>query len=589
MLHKKLILIWLLAAMTGPPVAAQKLPQPACLGPIGVRDLVKLNPQLTGATVLIGMVELCQPTTADDPGFAFLPDFSHPAFNREGAPELYFYENPHRPARTSAHASMIAGILTGNDQNGKCEDLGPFYYLGAVPQAGLNVYETNWFLYHCALRVKAKPVKEDVLSISWGADANDGITMLWQNGIDALVVRDSCIIVAGCGNGQGEISSINKPSWGYNVISVGAAAGLGEFPDNLYYVGPPRAEYSSYGPTDDGRTKPDVLAGGLCLGPQDDAQASYYRYLGSVSYTSFAAPQVAGVAALLIDAARQNNIPEGDDPRLIKALILNGANKLIGWHKGACTLQDDPYVPLDYRQGAGLVNALNSYRQLMAGPYLPQGDPEVEDAGANIGWDLAEVIYDNSSEKNMKMYHLPRPLEAGRSFKATLTWYRRYQQTGVFAPLPLEKLTLELWSSDKQGRLLSRLAYSAGDRDNLQHIYYHNQKKQNAILIVRADPNEAPASAQGVRYGLAYSDADGNWSGDQFAADFNADGIVDQNDLMRFVKVWRVHAENPDLIQQSAYLTHLPEDINSNGRFDPQDLNIFLAQWKKRSVWCRGK
>jgi hypothetical protein len=322
-----------------------------------------------------------------------------------------------------------------------------------------------------------------------------------------------------------------------------------------------------------------------------DSEGGYWGDQNSVSYTSFAAPQVAGVAALLIDAARQHNIPEGDDPRLVKALILNGANKLIGWHKGAFTPADDPYVPLDYRQGAGLVNAFNSYRQLMGGRHDPDSIAEGKDDIANTGWDIGEVIYDNAHPDRMQRYYLGRPLEKGSIFKATLTWYRRYQQAGVFKPLPLENLTLDLWAVDPQGRLVRRLDYSASDRDNVQHIFYHSDKKRNVVLIVRAVPEESTSSGERVRYALAYNSAeDGNWSGDQLAADLNVDGIVDEKDLTQFTRAWQIFNNNPDLAHHAGYMTQIAEDLNSDGKlFDAQDLEIFMAQYGRRSAWYRGK
>ena len=568
-------------------VGAETTYQPDCLEAIGVRQLSDFEPELRGANVRVGLIELCQEGPTDQRGQAFLPNFYHQSLRSARHRGLFYYQNPYRPAQYSGHASMIAGLLVGDDPNAGYAGLGSFYYRGIVPAAQLDVFETNWFIYQCILSPSAQEVQADVLSISWGTTASDSLTMAWQRGIDALVERAGCVVAAGCGNGGSETPGINKPSWGNNVISVGTARGLGEFADNLRYVGPPSGAYSSLGPTDDGRAKPDVLAAGLCLGPDAITDNGYCRDAQAVGYSSFAAPQVAGVAALLIDAARENQISRGDDPRLIKALILNGANKLAGWHKGKCDPNDDAYFPLDYRQGAGLVNAWNSYRQLCAGRYDPNSVNDPNSGRINAGWDLDEIAVNPADPNSVRIYEMKSELGAGDVFKATLTWYRRYQSKGMFAALPQVRLILELWSLDAQGRLGRKLDGSASEADNLQHIYYRGEEGIRIALVVRGGGSAEEQATRKVTYALAYSGVDGNWSGDQWSADFNADGIVDVADLLQFIQAWRRYREEPAWAQLALEEPYLAEDLNGDGQVNTKDFDIFSQQWQKRSCWYR--
>jgi hypothetical protein len=585
MLRKNLILWFLWLAPVSAMGAESALLQPVCLEPIGVRELAEAQPELSGAAVRVGLIELSQEGASAQRGQAFVPNLHHYSLEGVNLRGLFYYQNPHRPAQYSAHASMIAGILVGDDAQANYQEMGSFRYLGIVPQAELGVYETNWFIYKCILSPSPEPVEDDVLTISWGTTARDAITMAWQRGIDTLPERYGCVIVAGCGNGREKSSTINKPSWGYNVISVGTARNMGNFADCLRYVGPPVQKYSSFGPTDDGRAKPDVLAAGLYLGPDALTNDGYWRAEKEIGYSSFAAPQIAGIAALLMDAARQNQLLGGDDPRVIKALILNGANKLVGWHKGYCDPNDDDYYPLDLRQGAGLAHVGNSLGQLRAGRYDLNvvGDPN--SARSNTGWDLAEIGTDPNSLR--KIYVLGKPLQAGDDFKATLTWYRRYQPRGIFNPLPLEKLILELWAIDEQGRLVSRLDYSASERDNLQHIYYHSDEDQRVALEVRLVGGDDEQQADRISYALAYSGEDDNWSGDQLGADFNVDGIVDVHDLLEFLSTMRLHRENEDLAEMALDEPFITEDLNGDGRVNKEDFDIFSQEWQKRSPWYR--
>jgi len=100
--------------------------------------------------------------------------------------------------------------------------------------------------------------------------------------------------------------------------------------------------YTSFGPTDDGRMKPDVVANGQSLYTTDDDNDADYR---SISGTSFASPSVAGSVALLI---RQHLDLYGPDSPLLastlRALVIHTADE--------AGLAAGP----DYKFGWGLMN-----------------------------------------------------------------------------------------------------------------------------------------------------------------------------------------------------------------------------------------
>lgn len=135
---------------------------------------------------------------------------------------------------------------------------------------------------------------------------------------------------------------IDSPGDGVKVITVGATDCKGHI-----------ADFSGSGPTRDGRTKPDIVAPGvnvIASAPLGLKDLKYVdTYYARSSGTSLSTPAVAGVAALLLQK----------DPSLspagVKAALLNGAVRLNN------TLGEE-YEP--YYQGAGLVNAYNSYRLL---------------------------------------------------------------------------------------------------------------------------------------------------------------------------------------------------------------------------------
>ncbi len=97
------------------------------------------------------------------------------------------------------------------------------------------------------------------------------------------------VVVNSMGNeGGAPYEKMVAPADAEGVISVGAVDAAGR-----------RAEFSSIGPTYDGRIKPDVMAMGESVYTVDPfTMDGYMRFNG----TSFSAPLVAGVAALLLEA-----------------------------------------------------------------------------------------------------------------------------------------------------------------------------------------------------------------------------------------------------------------------------------------------
>jgi subtilisin family serine protease len=190
---------------------------------------------------------------------------------------------------------------------------------------------------------------------------------LFEQAADELV-RRGVVVVESAGNAGPSGITIGSPGSSYASLEVGAVSlahneriqrelqwgpGIGA----LYrpFDGPETALFSSRGPIPDGRSGPDVTASGVAsLGMGFQGPGS----LSLASGTSFSAPSVAGVAALLRQA-----FPYRSAAQIRNALVLS-ANP--AYLQDGSTRND---------QGAGYVNGQAAYDLLAAGNVPDTIDP----------------------------------------------------------------------------------------------------------------------------------------------------------------------------------------------------------------------
>lgn len=205
-----------------------------------------------------------------------------------------FVDDDEDPYGQGTHGRNVLSIMAANM---------PGLYMGSAPQASYYLFrtedgaseyrieESNWVM---AVE-KSDSLGVDLVNSSLGYSSFTDSTMNYayedMNGRTALISRAAdmasdkgMLIVTSAGNeGSGPWRYITAPGDARNILTIGAVDDAGN-----------HASFSSYGPTADGRVKPDVCGLGrstVYAGDNSDI------YIGNG--TSYSSPLVAGLVACL--------------------------------------------------------------------------------------------------------------------------------------------------------------------------------------------------------------------------------------------------------------------------------------------------
>jgi hypothetical protein len=218
---------------------------------------------------------------------------------------------------------------------------------------------------------------------SAGNDRNEGpggTTQHWVRINGTWVLRT----VTRSNDGRSGYDCINGAALGKNVFTVGAVSAIPAGYSNPSNV--VMSSFSSWGPTDDGRIKPDIVADGVSLlSSYYDASIAQYKNDTSYAYlsgTSMATPSVTGAVGLLLEYQRKIHGSTALRSSTLKALIINTADEA-GSNPGP-----------DYIFGWGLMNTYKAIKLMQKDSIegtpsyirellLTQGDTVTFDVGCN--------------------------------------------------------------------------------------------------------------------------------------------------------------------------------------------------------------
>ncbi len=532
----------------------EKILQPQGLNAAGVYALRELDASLTGAGVKVAVICRSNTYINGEPQNDYRPGTENNCLSNK---QFGFYSGGKPLAGISPHSTAICSVLFGEDAYAFHPELGQFNYQGAAPQADGDIYELWYFLTNNIYTGTAPDA--DILTASFGNQFEDW----WTRGIESMAERNGLTVIAGIGNGRGVYDPLLYPAAGANVIGVGVVDSVKgeEIANNLSQFSYAYPEHSSCGPTEDGRCKPDIVAPGNCLAAEADEPNGYGP---TGNWSSFSTPIAAGAAGLLIQKAKEDTSlkaavsPDGGNC-VIKAILLNSATKLPYWHKGKLQKDDDHQVPLDYMQGAGMLNAVGAYEHLVAGMKRP-GE------SATIGWDLNELRKD---DKPLNFYRITIDEPNDKIITVTAAWNKHYSSVYPFEAMPEKdaNLRIEVWAIDPQNPASEYLLdYSDSRVDNVEHIYCKADPNYTNYEIAVFYSDSKGTESQ--RYGMAWSVSEKQDNDKTAWYDLNGDGTVNEADFKSLLNNFETSIKTPE--------SYLLGDINADGAIDTKDFQILM-------------
>ncbi len=375
------------------------------------------------------------------------------------------------PSDGYGHGTHVAGSIAGSgyDSDGARAGIAPCASLIALKVLDANgtgyISDVIAALDYAVANKDAFNIRVINLSVASGvfeSYKDDPLTLAARRAVDAGIV-----VIASAGNlgvnqdGDVQYGGVTSPGNAPWVLTVGAASHQGTARRSDDTVG----DFSSRGPTwIDFAAKPDLVAPGVGIestaDPYSTLYASHSAYLLdgthdvrykpylSLSGTSMAAPVVAGIVTLMLEANPELT------PNAVKAILQYTAQALAG---------ESPLA-----QGAGIVNAPGAIRmaRFFAAPRGGLGATSDSIEGESVSWSR-QIIWGNFRVTGGV------PLPGANAWATGLTWGAMKARKGapvVWGARIVDKAVAAAGGADNivwatRGR--KNIVWATGDHDNI--------------------------------------------------------------------------------------------------------------------------
>ncbi|NJE09366.1 S8 family serine peptidase [Thermococcus sp. MAR1] len=342
-------------------------------------------------------------------------DASHPDLQGKVIGWKDFVNGRSSPYDDQGHGTHVASIAagTGAASNGKYKGMAPGAKLVGIKVLGADgsgsisdiIAGVDW-----AVQNKDKygiRVINLSLGSSQSSDGTDSLSQAVNNAWDAGIV-----VCVAAGNSGPDKYTVGSPAAASKVITVGAVDKYDTITD-----------FSSRGPTADGRLKPEVVAPGNWIiaarasGTQltDVTIGDYYV---AAPGTSMATPHVAGISALILQAHPSWS------PDMVKTALIETAD----------IVKPDEIVDIAY--GAGRVNAYkaahyDSYAKLTFTGYVTDKGTEAHQFAVSGASFITATLYWDNAKSDLDLY-LYDP--NGNQVDYSYTAYYGFEKVGYYNP-----------------------------------------------------------------------------------------------------------------------------------------------------------
>jgi len=264
------------------------------------------------------------------------------------------------------------------------------------------------------------------------------------------------------GYDNGGFDTISDDAIGKNVLTVGAVDDIANYTDPSDVV---MSTFSGWGPADDGRIKPDIVANGIGLYSSIGSGDSEYNWY---SGTSMASPNAAGTLALLQQYYQSTHSGTPMRSATLKALVIHTADEA------------GSYTGPDYKFGWGLLNANKA------------ADKITEDGSDNVIDELT-LAENGSYTKTIELN------SSADALKVTIAWTDPAGTPVSPALDPADKMivndldlqitkggtTYYPWTLDKDNPANAATQNKRNDTDNIEQVYIDSPSEGNYTVEVK--------------------------------------------------------------------------------------------------------